>query len=264
MGSHFRRFVRLSSALRGAVVALLACAGARAAVVDVLYVDGFEAGCGNLIYAEPFALSDNSAWPAPWTVLGNVQTADVQQQMARLQPNPTTYSLARMGADIVSSNVEIRFTLRFEDIATQGVGYYARQNGGYLMNTTPHGQGYAVFVQGFGFGIPQGLGLWKEIDGTESLIAQVAPPSTLVNGVDYRVHFQVQQQDATHTQLRAKLWLASDAEPAWQISATDLAGVLQNLSGGIAIDSWSNYQSPTPISAHTFVDNVELISLCAP
>ena len=241
------------------------CANAAVAGnVDIVFLDSFEAGCGNLVYSEPFALADGSSWPAPWTVLGNVQTADIQQQMGRLQPDATTYSLARMGANVTNSNVEVRFTLRFEDIATQGIGFYVRQNGGYLMVTTPHGQGYAVFVQGFGFGIPQGLGLWKEFDGTESLIAQVAPPSTLTNGVDYRVHFQVQQQDASHTLLRAKLWHASAPEPTWQVGQTDTNGALQNISGGIAIDSWSSYTSPTPITAHTFVDNLELISLCAP
>lgn len=80
-----------------------------------------------------------------------------------------------MGAAISNSNVEVRFTLRFEDTSSQGVGFYVRQR-----------------------------------------------------------------------------------------AATDTASVLQNTFGGVAIDSWSNYQSPAPITAHTFVDALELISLCAP
>jgi hypothetical protein len=77
------------------------------------------------------------------------------------------------------------------------------------------------------------------------------------------VRFQVQQTSPTQTLLRAKLWLASDAEPsAWQTSVVDTTGVLQNTPGGIAIDSWSSRTFPSAISAHTLVDNIELISLC--
>jgi len=242
-------------------VTLLLPVVAHAGAVDVVSVDGFENGCGNLIYAEPFALPDGSAWPAPWSVLGNVALADVQQEMARLQPHPTGYSLARMGAQIANSNVEVRFMLRLEDLATQGVGFYVRQNGGYLQQTTTHGQGYAAFIESFRN--PPGIGLWREVDGTEM---QMLPTTamTLTASIDYRVRLQVLQSTPAQTLLRAKLWRAGDAEPgAWDISFTDGTGALQNASGGIAVDSWSSRTS-APISAYTFVDNIELVSLCAP
>jgi hypothetical protein len=245
------------------LVSLLA-APALAGTVDIIFLDSFEAGCGNLLYSEAFALGDNSAWPAPWNALGNVQSADIQQQMARLQPQPTSYSLARMGAAIANSSTEARFTLRFEDLATQGVGFYVRQNGGYLTQTLPHGQGYAAFVEG-DFRSSPGIGLWKELDGSESQLAHAAAPvPALTTGTDYRVRLQVLQSTPAQTLLRAKLWLASDAEPAvWQTSITDATAALQNVAGGIAVDSWSSRTS-APISAYTFVDNVELISLCVP
>jgi len=240
-------------------------AAAHAGDVDVLYVDSFESGCGNLVYAEPFALGDGSAWPSPWSVLGNVALDDVQQSRARLIPSPTNYSLARMGAAVNTGNVEVRFTLRFEDLATQGVGFYVRQNGGYLGVTMPHGQGYAVFAEGSFRGLP-GVGVWKEIDGVEMQIAHSAPPSpALAANTGYRVRYQVLQANPAQTLSRAKLWPAADAEPAaWQVSVLDNSAVLQNISGGIGIDSWSNIQSPGMITAHTLVDDVELVSLCAP
>ena len=237
---------------------------ASAGTVDILLLDGFESGCGNLTYAEPFALGNGSAWPAPWAVLGNVALADTQQGMARLRPMPTNYSLARMGAATSTRDVEVRFSLRLEDLATQGVGFYVRQNGGYLTQTATHGQGYAVFVEG-PFRGQSGFGLWKELNGTESELPLGHVLSAIAANTDYRVRFQVQQTSPTQTSLRAKLWLASDAEPAsWQTSVVDATAVLQNISGGIAVDSWSSLTFPTTISAHTFVDNIELISLCPP
>lgn len=244
----------------------LAAAGAApAGDVDVLWMDGFENGCGNLQHAEPFAIADGSAWPVPWSVLGNVAVSDIQQQMARLQPVPTGYSLARMGTALATSNVEVRFTLRFEDIATQGVGFYVRQNGGYLTQTAPHGQGYAAFVEG-GFRNLPGIGLWKEIDGAEMQIAHSpAPTPALTDGADYRVRYQVLQIDPAQTLSRAKLWPAGSDEPAaWQTSVLDSSVPLQNIAGGIAVDSWSSLQTGAAITAHTFVDNIEIIALCAP
>jgi hypothetical protein len=197
-------------------------------------------------------------------VLGNVALADIQQGMARLMPMPTNYSLARMGAPTSTRDVEVRFSLRLEDLATQGVGFYVRQNGGYLTQTTTHGQGYAVFVEG-SFRGQSGIGLWKETDGTESQLPLAHASPVITANADYRVRFQVQQTSPTQSLLRAKLWLASDAEPAaWQTSVVDATGVLQNISGGIAVDSWSSLTSPTMISAHTFVDSIELVSLCPP
>lgn len=238
---------------------------AAAGNVDIVFLDGFESNCGNLIYSELFARADDSAWPAPWGELGNIDLADIQQGMARLRPMPDAYALARMGAAVTTSNVEVRFTLRFEDAATQGVGFYVRQNGGYLHNTMPHGQGYAAFAEGSFRGLP-GIGVWKEIDGVEIQIGHQPSPYPPINaGIDYRVRFQVLQSSPTETLVRAKMWPDGDAEPdAWQATATDTSAELQNVSGNIAIDSWSNIGSSGPIAAHTFVDNVELISLCVP
>src|SRR5205814_1079180 len=118
---------------------------------------------------EPFA-TDAPTWPAPWSVAGNVQVADVVGGAARLAPQPTSYSLARMKGSPPTGDVEVTFAFRMEDQATQGVGFYVRQNGGYLMQTLPHGQGYAVFVAGSWYGANAGIGVWRELDGTEQLL----------------------------------------------------------------------------------------------
>jgi len=236
---------------------------ADAGSLDVVFLDSFEAGCGNLVYAEAFALSDASAWPAPWSALGNVATDDIEQGMARLQPHPTGYSLARMGVAVANRSVEARFGLRFEDLATEGIGFYVRQNGGYLQQSATHGQGYAAFIEG-SFRATPGIGLWKETDGSESQIAHApAPVPELTENADYRVRLQLLQTTPTQSLLRAKLWPAADAEPDWQVSSVDATAVLQAVDGGIAVDSWSSLTTG-PISAYTSVDNVELISLCTP
>ena len=247
-----------------AIVLSIPAGPTAAGSVDIVFLDSFEASCGNLIYAEPFTASDASAWPAPWLALGNVATADIQQGRARLRPQPNGYSLARMGAAIDNRSVEARFTLRFEDLSTQGIGFYVRQNGGYLQQMATHGQGYAAFVEG-GFRGTPGISVWNEVDGTEVQLAHAAAPSpALATDTDYRVRLQVQQINPAQTSLRAKLWLASQAEPAaWSVAYVDAAAALQNVDGGIAVDSWSSLTSP-PITAYTFVDDIELISLCAP
>ncbi len=256
--------MRLLPSILAAILAT-ATAPARAGNVDVLLVDGFESGCGNLIHAEPFDLADGSAWPAAWMELGEVNLAEVQQGMARLRPNPVPYALARMGAPIGTGNVEVRFTLRFEDTATQGVGFYVRQNGGYLQQTSPHGQGYAAFAEGSFRGLP-GIGVWREIDGQEQQIGhQPAPYPSIGAGIDYRVRFQVMQTSPGTTLVRAKMWPKGSPQPLdWQASATDSSAPLQNAVGNIALDSWSSLGNAGPISASTMVDDIELISLCVP
>jgi gluconolactonase len=232
---------------------------------DPIYADGFEPVCGVIAYSESFAQANGAAWPAPWSVAGGIALADIQSGRARLRPTPSGYSLARMKAAIVNRDVEVRFAFVMEDEPTQGVGFYVRQNGGYLTQTVPNGQGYAVFLEG-GFRAQPGIGLWKEQAGVESPLAHsagsVAGPSA---GVLYRVRFRVHQLNATSTYMQAKFWADASAEPVgWQVSVTDSTAVLQNIDGGIAIDSWSVTQNPNPISAHTVVDDIQIESLCNP
>lgn len=265
-------------------LALLALAPPVAADAATLFFDGFEvatecawsaatgivggpACCGPLLLEENFALPDGAAWPAPWVAAGSgVALADVHQGRGRLRPAPSGYSLARMvvpaGAG-ATGTVEALFTLVLEDAATQGVGFYARQNGGYLQQTNPFGQGYAVFVEAFR---GPGIGVWKEEGGTEEAIEILFDNALgLVDAVPYRVRYRLEDPPpvalGVTSRLRARVWPVGSPEPAaWQVDAVDATAVLQNLTGGFAIDSWSELTSG--ISAHTLVDDLQIFAIC--
>ena len=237
------------------------------AAQDFLFASGFEQDeappeCGASLYVESFDATDGSDWPAPWTAVGSVATADIQGGASRLRPTPSGYSLARMVAPVNTLNVEVRFTMRLENDTTQGVGFYIRQNGGYLDQSLPTGEGYAVFIEGTFRGMP-GIGVWREVDGHEQQMAH-SPNQPVVAGTNYRVRLRVHQVDTTSTFVQAKYWEAGTAEPAgWMAEFLDSTPSLQNVSGGIAIDSWSVLNA-APIDDHTFVDDIEIDELCNP
>jgi hypothetical protein len=243
-----------------AICCLVAPAGAQP-----LFSDGFENGTGCawavfLVANETFAV-DGAAWPSGWSQTGGVAAADVTGGRGRLRPAPTSYSLARMDAAVPTRDVEVTFTLVFEQQSTQGVGFYVRQNGGYLHDTDPEGQGYAIFVEGFR-GFPR-LGLWKEDGGEEIELAFLNLAQPYLDGLVYAVRFRVLQQNATTTHLYGKVWLASDPEPTdWMVDVADATiAALQGTTGGIAVDSWSSLQNP-PLVFHTLVDDVRVVLAC--
>lgn len=215
-------------------------------------------GDGEPLYAESF--DADGAWPSPWVEIGGVATAEVSGLRARLVPQVSGYSLARMHLSGVSgTDVDVTFTVEFADLSTQGCGFYARQNGGYLRQTDPTGAGYAVFVEGFR--ARPGIGVWREIDGDEQQILVVDDPvAGMQSNEVYRVRFQVEQAGA-ETGLRARLWRASEAEPAaWSVEAVDATPSLQNLAGDFAADAWSSLTgSGQP--ADLFLDDLEIGAL---
>ena len=248
---------------RAVLLAALVLSWAAPTSAQTIFSDGFDDACGQIQYAESFALADGSAWPSPWQIAGGTALADTQGGAARLRPFTSGYSLARTVAPISTRDVEVLFSFRMESASTQGVGFYVRSNGGYLQQTMPTGQGYAVFVEGT-FRNQAGIGLWKEENGVEIQLAH-SPPELAgpqQNQV-YRVRFQVRQINAAQTRLLGKFWLASGSEPVdWQITVDDATPILQNLSGGIAVDSWSVLTGMATITAHTFVDDIEIRPLC--
>ena len=87
----------------------------------------------------------------------DVTASVIDSGRARLQGDIA--SVARMILPGYSEvDVDVRVTLEYESFHSQGIGFYARQNGGYLTDTTPHGQGYAMFLEDGGSGAPA-LGL---------------------------------------------------------------------------------------------------------
>jgi len=250
--------------MRNFVFFVCLLAGALSAHADVLGQDGFEAACQRISFSERFA-SDQSAWPAPWVVSGGAAVADVVAGRGRLRPVPSNYTLARMWAPVVTRDVEVRFSFQMEQTTTQGLALLVRHNGGYLAQTTPLGQGYGVFLEGNFRNLP-GISIWKEQAGVESQLAHSIPavPGPQA-GVSYRVRFRVHQLNATTTLMQAKYWPAAAAEPqAWQVSVSDSTPELQNMSGGIGFDSASGLTAPAQVTAHAFVDDIEIEPLCNP
>ncbi len=242
----------------------LALALPTAAHAELLLQSGFEPECGRLAMVERFT-SPAATWPAPWFAVGGVALADVQGGEARLRPLPSSYTLARMWAPIATRDVEVRFRFRIEHQPSQGVAFLVRHNGGFLNQSMAAGQGYGVFVEGGMRGLP-GIGIWKEEAGVESplahSVAAIPGPSA---GVDYRVRFRAHQLNATSTYMQAKFWPDGTPEPlAWQVSVTDATPALQNIVGGIGIDSASSILSPNPVTANAFVDDIEVAPLCNP
>lgn len=236
-----------------------------------ILADGFESGTlcawGVPSHLESFDGLDGDPWPAPWQASGDgVDLALLAGGRARLRPvnSDDPYSLGRMVADVPTADVEVAFTVVFEDAGTQGVGFYVRQNGGFLRRSTPHGAGYAVFVQN-AFG--NVIGVWREVDGIE----EVLPPGQLdvgfafANGTPYRVRFRVTTADPTHSRLQAKVWPEAEVEPAaWTVEALDDTPPLQGIVGGIAVDSYSSFLLAPPVTAATLVDDVRVVPLCPP
>lgn len=249
--------------LVGCVDCVAAFASDCPAALAVPALTAYPAECtgapSDVVYAETFTLADGSGWPAPWVPIGSVETADVQGGRARFRPTISGYSLARLYAPFDEQDVEVELTLEFSDVASQGLGFYVRQNGGYLQETPTHGQGYAVFVEGFR--AAPGIGVWREIDGHEQdIVIHFDPALNFQDGVRYRVRFRVTQETPTDTRLRAKVWPEADAEPAgWHVDTTDATPALQNLSGGFAVDAWSAFTPSTPgmpPAAFQFFDDV--------
>ena len=212
---------------------------------------------GPFSFSEIFPGADGSMWPSRWTVLGGVAAQSQQGGRGRMVPQMGGSEPCRIGTSEGVRDIDVTFQLQFENIATQGIGYYVRQNGGWLRHSATHGQGYAVFVEGFR---GSRIGVWREIDGQEQeILAYTAFATALQSNVLYQARLRVTQATATSTRLQARIWLAAQAEPmTWQLDTTDNTASLQNVAGGMAVDSYSSLTSG--ITAATFVDNITAIA----
>lgn len=213
-----------------------------------------------LLYEVDFAGNDGDPWPSPWysTADSGVAVADLQGGRGRLQPVASSYSLARVFLPGTAVDVEATFTIRFGDVENQGIGFYVRQNGGYVDETGEPpalaGEGYSVFIEGFGTGGGVGLDVWLEEAGGETFISGV--PFALQNDTDYRVRYRVTQESPAATRLQARIWAASGPEPAgWAIDMTHGAAHLQGTAGGFAIDA---YKATGATVDDVFIDDVRI------
>lgn len=229
-------------------------------------VDAFFSPAAGADFTAYFHGGAGPGWPEPWVVAGGVQSATVEDGMGCLVPGLSNYSLARMFAPLDVESAEVTFSLRFSDVAHQGVGFYLRANGGYLRETEPRGAGYGVFIEGFRQA--PGIGVWREVDGEEQDIRiNFDPAFALRDGVRYRVRFRATRRDAT-TDLRAKIWPAAEPEPrGWHVEAQDATPELQGPASGIVVDSWNDWNPADPGPAErgaTCIDDVVIYTMDNP
>jgi len=226
-----------------------------ATVVAAALVLSARIAAAQLPYVESFDGPDGAAWPAAWVQgSAHVTTHDLQGGRARL--NGDAGWVARMLLPgFAETDVEATMTFEFANVNLQGIGFYARQNGGTLREYLPHGQGYAMFLKG-SWAWPEDLGIWREFDGVETQFLTGYSPIAggLQNGVRYRLRFRVTQESPTLTRLQARVWRESDPEPAtWNVEGVDGQLVLQGTPGGFAIDIY-NHAGASPV----FIDDLRI------
>lgn len=192
---------------------------------------------GTVFYQSDFGV--DGAWPAPWEIAGGVETMQVIAGRARLIPLHAQYPLARMKLAGSVVNSESTFAIELENAPVQGMGFYGRQNGGYLGATTPNGAGYAIFTSGVTS--PPGIGAWYEAPGAGE-VQFGTTPFALQSNTTYRLRVRIENETPTATRIRGRIWQDGTAEPAtWTHDHLDSTRPeLQNLAGGFAIDAWHN------------------------
>jgi hypothetical protein len=189
-------------------------------------------------FVETFDGPTGAPWPEPWVELGGVGEAELRGGWGRLRPALSEYSLARMGAPLGCQDFDATVSVIFTDPDSQGAAIYGRQNGGYLRETSPYGRGYSVFAEAFRE--PTGVGLWRELGGTEQDLTPVTEFEILPN-VEYKMRLRVKQLNLLETQLQGKLWEADKPEPLdWSIETIDTEDSFQKAQGSVALDVWSN------------------------
>lgn len=205
---------------------------------------------GEVILEERFDVADGSPWPSPWVVGGD---AVLSSQVVDGQGSwrGATEEIARMlRPGVTATDVEATITVTFDRPAFQGLGVYVRHNGGVLEHTDPPGQGYAAYVESNGSAV---IGVWHELDGIETLLLEAPVPSGPIQpGVPYQIRFQCRSEGDT-TRLRARVWLASEAEPQqWTVDHVDGAAPLQGTAGSFALDLY-NYDGTEGVRVDDFV-----------
>ncbi|MBV1857974.1 MAG: hypothetical protein KUG77_06140 [Nannocystaceae bacterium] len=217
--------------------------------------DDPTAGASDCDFSEDFeGVADGDPWPATWVPVGGVAVADVQDGWGRLRPELSGYSLGRMVTFIDCAEIDTSLTFMFTDQSTQGVGLYARQNGGHLRQTDPVGEGYAAFAESFRD--PAGIGAWREVEGQEQRIDNTERFEIQAN-VEYRMRFRLTQVDDATSLLQGKIWPLAEAEPdGWTVERTDGTASLQGASGALAIDAWALDASQGNEAADLLVDDI--------
>lgn len=103
------------------------------------------------------------------------------------------------------ADVEIVVGFEYENVVQAGNRIYARGGG-----TSSTKDGYGVYLD------PTEIGLFKYDNNSPTIITTAAV--ALSNNVNYICRFRV-----SGTDIKAKVWVQGEAEPAWQVTTTDSA-----------------------------------------
>ena len=203
-------------------------------------------------YEDFEGIEDGGAWPEGWSVAGGVGIADVQGGWGRIQPSGS-HTVGRMVAPFDCIEPDVTMTVMLSD-DTSGVAVYVRNNGGYLDQTDPAGQGLGAFAEMFRS--PDGIGIWRERDGNEARIG-LTEAATFQPNVPYRLRLRTTQDATDATLLQAKLWRADQAEPAaWTVERYDTSPELQNVGGWMGVDMYVHGLSGDGTPATLLVDEI--------
>ncbi|MBC8070309.1 MAG: prolyl oligopeptidase family serine peptidase [Deltaproteobacteria bacterium] len=177
---------------------------------------GFEVPEG-AIHVDTFTSPDVGSWPFPWYASdAQVISNEIFNGQALLSGE--TSSVARMilpGYDELDTNTS--FTITFDNMTNQGVGFYARHTG--TAPGTDGSSGYGVYVEGN----TQMIGIWLEDDGIEMPLLETSIAARgYEGGVPYRIRFQVFSEVDGQNRARARIWPVGQPEPgAWDVEVLD-------------------------------------------
>ncbi|MCA9706460.1 MAG: prolyl oligopeptidase family serine peptidase [Myxococcales bacterium] len=185
------------------------------------------------IHVDTFSSPNVASWPFPWYASdGQVSTQEIYGEQGVL--GGQIDSVARMilpGYE--ESDTDTAFTATFDNMITQGVGFYARHTG-----SAPgtDGSGYGVYLQGNS----QTIGIWLEDGGMEMPMLQASiADRDYQGGVPYRIRFQVFTELDGQNHLRARVWPADDTEPdTWDVDMLD-GSLPADGTGTFALDMYN-------------------------
>jgi hypothetical protein len=200
--------------------------------LDLLGVgESVELPTYNTLLSTVFTGTNGAAWPSPWTTSlqsGSVGGAiDIQSNRGRMRANDGGYRRARAsatGVAITDGTFEATFNL--QGVEEQFNYLWFRTTGDWLSGEEWHKLGYALYLGGNPDAVTDLAIIRLNGVGSSSAIAD-ASPFAWQAGVDYKAKISF-----VGSSLRAKVWLASQSEPAgWTLEGTDATYT----SGGIDI-----------------------------
>jgi len=209
---------------------------------------------------EDWTGSDADPWPAQWTRQdvsaddGASVTIDTNRGKVLLEDNLDDVTMVNFINTHQAEDVEqlMRFSVKAVSGNSVKAGFIARRT-----DADPD-TFYGVSV-GARTPANESLQIFKYVDGTQTQIAETL--DIVNNETDYFIRFNVASNANDNTDLRVKLWLASDPEPAgWTLEVlNDSTPELQGVSG-----RFGTYSEVLASNRATFFDDYQASYVAIP